>query len=369
MGVFDERVPVAQPGQPNPGAQQLSPFEMFKQNMVKAVAMAQAAKQNGSAGGMITPPIIGAVPTMAPPPVAPTSMGGTSAPARPMSPAMGPSNMRDAGPIAMPTVNQPRAMAPPTPPGYMTGYEFGTPAGRNAAIATGAIGSVMEAVSKFKQQKTDKERATAENYMNQIVAAQNSGDQETLNLLLSDPKVIKTLEKGLNYIMPKRPGEPPPPEAQGIQGALKKAQAAQQQNGRLPAPNTPGGVAIPQVSQAAQAMKQLGDMIAQERLRKAQQDPKYLESLATGTTLSGDQMNKAEAYQSGLELTPMQKAQLTTEDQKMYTSTAMQLTELDAQNRNLIAKLASDEKQQKIAAGPLYARVAIWRKTLGRSPL
>lgn len=295
----------------------------------------QGAKGGGAK--LISPGIVGQVPQM---------------PGRPAAPVGPPSQLGGTG-----TPNSPQSGL------FQTGFEFNNPQARNAAVATSAIQGVTQFIDQVKQRKEAKTAKQAENYMTQITAAQQAGDQEALNMLLEDPKVVKTLEKGLEFIMPKVPGEPPPPEAVGVTKALQKMQGKNQQQARLPAPNTPGGVIWPRMPQSVGNEQAIKDLTSSAALGKLQQDPQLAATLGTGTGLTGQEARDAERYQSGLALAPA-------DERKAFLANQGLIEQLDADNKKTLAEIASREKiamaglssaerQARISAGPLYFRAQI----------
>lgn len=303
----------------------------------------------GGSNPLVSHGIVGQVPQLPGPP----QVAGAGAPAMPTAASAMP--QRQAAPLGavsqtqLPSVNVQNPM-------FQTGFEFDTPKGRDAAVASSAIQGVTSLISQYKQRKDAKTTRQAENYMSQIAAMQQAGDQEGLNLLLEDPKVIKTLEKGLDYIMPKVPGEPPPPEATGVHNALKKMSQS-----RLPAPNTPGGVAIPRGPQSDVNTRALADLVTSAALKAAQNDPELAKRMGIGTGLSGKEATDAERYQAGLATAPA-------EERRQAMAYQSMLDGFDQENRRQIAELASKERlsgaanrsaeeQARISAGPLYARV------------
>ena len=257
--------------------------------------------------------------------------------------------------MGAPSQNQPQDSGPVPIGTYATGVEFGDKQGRNAAVVTNALQGVTSLISKYKQNQESKTRAKAEGYFNQIVAAQQAGDQQALALLLEDPKVIKTLEKGLNYFMPKVPGEPPPPEAMGVHGAIQKL-------GKM---NQPGGVSFPVQSKGASAQRAISDLTSTEALKRLQADPSLAGTLGLGTSLSGSETRTAERGQAGLELSPAQRTLMTHEDNRIYDANLQTMKLFQEKNKAELAQLAAQIQGQKdvatIHAGPLYERAKIAR--------
>jgi hypothetical protein len=321
----------------------------------------------GQGNPLISKGMPGQVPQM---PGAPQVPGAGAGGVGGASPAMSMPG-RITGPIGPATQNQPGSSQVIEPGLMRTGFEFNTGGGRDAAVVSSAIQGVSQFVSQAKQKKEEKTRAQAENYMSQIHAAQQSGDQETLNLLLQDPKVVSTLEKGLNYLMPKVPGEPPPPEATGVKKFLDKLTGKQSgmtnPNGpRLPTPNTPGGVAMPRQPQSASNAQAIQDIMSRAALQAMQSDPEMAKRMGLGTGLSGKEATEAERYQAGLASSPAAERQA-------YLAHVNLLEKFDNENRQLLAELASREKiaagtqattlaHARIATGPLYERAKAARE-------
>lgn len=280
-----------------------------------------------------------------------------------------------AAPPGAPTPNQPQSQGPPESGLYKSGFEFNTSGGRDAAVVTSAIQGVSQFLSQAKQKKEQKTKATAENYMSQIMAAQQAGDQETLNLLLQDPKVVSTLEKGLNYLMPKVPGEPPPAEALGVHSAITKLSKKQQSQQRLPAPNTPGGVSFPRMPQSASNESQMKDVITKAALEAVKNDPTLAQKLGIGTTLSGAETKQAEQWAAGLGISPAQQAAMAQDDKKLAQTFSMfkienetELKKLASTERMSSARNATELKAASISAGPMYERAKIAR-SLGEAQI
>lgn len=326
--------------------------------------MGKGVPGGGGANPLVSRGIPGQVPQM---PGAPQVAGAGAGGAMPGMSMPG----RTAGPLGAATQNQPVSQGPPQSGLMQTGFEFDTKQGRDAAVVTSAIQGVGQFISQAKQKKEAKTRAQAENYMSQIHAAQSSGDQETLNLLLQDPKVVSTLEKGLNYLMPKVPGEPPPPEATGVKKFLDKLRGKEtgmtNPNGpRLPAPNTPGGVAMPRAPQSQANAQAIQDVMSRAALQAMQNDPELAKRMGLGTGLSGKEATDAERFQAGLASSPAAERQA-------YLAHENLLEKFDNENRQLLTELASREKiaagsqaagleAARISAGPLYERAKIARE-------
>jgi hypothetical protein len=276
----------------------------------------------------------------------------------------------------------PRGMAAPTggvapragipmPGGFSTGFSFPNKQARDAATVEGAIANVSQAIDSYKKNKEAKLAQTAQNDMAQVLAAAQSGDQRMLDLLIGQSggkeaeKRLKRIEKGLGYIFPKEPGEPPPPEAKGVQGAIKQAKN-QKSGGGLQPVGKPGGVAIPQGDELAALEKQIKTQQAQALLQKMRSDPKFLEQMSTGSTMSGEQMQQAELVKSGLALSKDQEAKLDEADKAMWQKTALGLTKMETDLQADALAAWAEISRAKIATGPQWARVNAYRDYLGQ---
>lgn len=257
-----------------------------------------------------------------------------------------------AAPMGMPSGTQ---ISPMQPTNGMERFSFPDAKARDAAVASNALQGLSQVVTQFKNRQEEKTRSKAEGYMSQIIAAQQSGDQQALNLLLEDPKVIKTLEKGLNYFLPKVPGEAPTPESVGVHNAIKKAQS------RLPAPNTPGGVSIPRMGEAQVATQEAQRLAAVAALKKLQQDPELAAQQGLGTALSGAERHQAERFASSLEMTPAQESQLTMEDRKSLQAFDMFKQSQEEKLKEAAMYVHGQKEVAIIHSGPLYERARIAR--------
>lgn len=205
-----------------------------------------------------------------------------------------------------PTLFQPTPRTPAIEPGLMsTGFSFPNRAARNAAVVSGAIQNVGQALERFKRGQQDKISKQAEQYMTQILNAQDimtqyaqdpsnpvyQQAQQVYSMLTQDKKVAKILQKGLD--VPRMPEMGP--EAKGVISAAKKFK---QQKDGLPTANTPGGLVIPGGQSPQQ---QLANLIAAYKIRAAQQNPTALRQLATGTTLTPEEQHEAELVKTGQE--------------------------------------------------------------------
>lgn len=342
---------------PVPGEAKKNILDILKDLLPQMTSLAGGGGGPAGGGGaspLISPGMPGQVPPAPPVP----QVAGAGSPGSSM--AMGLPG-RTAGPIGPATQTPMPARGQVNNPLFQTGFEFSSPQGRNAAVVSSAIQGVTQFIGKAKERKDAKTKRQAENYMSQITAAQQSGDQETLNLLLEDPKIIKTLEKGLDYIMPKVPGEPPPPEAVGVKSALDKMVQM-----RLPAPNTPGGVAIPRQPQSVANQRAMADITSGEALKAVQADPTLARAQGLGTTLSGEELRKSEQWAAGLGISPAQQAKMNQEDRKI--AQAFQVASM--QNETALKEILSREKiseastkaeieAAKIHAGPMYERARL----------
>lgn len=322
MSVFDEKIPTA--------PQQTNPIAVFLDQLKKVQAQQQGARQTMPT--MRLPGQVGGAPPSLASPLPNVGGGQPLATTAPMgAPAAGPAIPHQA----------------PTPGGMQTGMEFSTKEGRNGAIVQGAIANITQAVAAAKNEKQEHVKRQAENYMSQIMAAQAAGDKQTLDLLLKDPKVIKTLEKGLDYIMPKTPGEPPPPEAQGLHAAMTKAQqkqAKQQQaNSPLPSPNTPGGVAIPQQSQATQDEAQTQAAIAKARKEALLGNPQLMQMMALG-------------------IPPVEVMKMDKEQIKTSLEISRDLTQMEMDLKKSIIESGAKVKVGKMSADSRMAMVGMYKE-------
>lgn len=350
---------------PDPATQQTGPQKASAILTALSQIMPGLGKMFGGGGGgagpQVSPGIIGQVPQA---PQVP-QVAGAGAGAGGVSGGAGPMAMpgRMAGPMG--PASQIQGAGTPNPPQsglYQSGFEFDTKKGRDAAVVTSAIQGVTQFLTQMKQRKEAKTARQAENYMTQIAAAQQSGDQEALNLLLEDPKVLSTLEKGLDFIIPKTPGEPPPPEATGVLKAINKMKAGQQ---RLPAPNTPGGVVWPRMPQAASNEAAAKDITSGAALKALQGDPQLARGMGLGTTLTGQEARDAERFQTGLATAPA-------EQRRQFLASQAMMDKIEAENKQQLAELASKkeiamagftstERQQSLANSPLFYRANIAR--------
>jgi len=326
---------------PEPGVIQEKPQSLSLQDLLKflsqAAPKAAAAMPSGGGGGPVMMP------------------GRVGQIGQPFSPTL-PNGMRLPGPMGMPTPNLPTPQNMPEMGAYNTGFEFSNKGARDAAVVTNAIQGLSSLVSGYKQKKEQKTRAQAENYMSQIIAAQQSGDTQALNLLLEDPKVIKTLEKGLEYYMPKVPGEKATPESEGIHSAIKKTQQ------RLAAPNTPGGVSIPRMSETQGAQNEAQRLAALAAMKKLQNDPELAAQQGLGTALSGEEAAKAARIAGGLGLSAAQYAQLEENDRKALQAFDMFKMEQENKLRQQAAEIQGQKDVATIHAGPLHERAQIARE-------
>lgn len=331
----------------------------------------QGMGNQGGGGGkgspLISPGMIGQVPQMPGVPQV-AGAGGGGMPQMQMPGGQPP---RMAAPMGSPSQNTSGSSMPPGNPLFQSGFEYNTPKGRDGAVVASAIQGVTQFLGQAKQKKEAKTKAQAEGYMSQIHAAQQSGDQDALNLLLTDPKVVSTLEKGLDFLMPKVPGEAPPPEAHGIKKFLDKLTGKQQggtnPNGpRLPQPNTPGGVIQPRAPQSQSNEQAMKDIISKAGLQAFQQDPNLAKQAGTGSALSGQEQRQAELYKNGLAISPEAQAKMSVEDKKLEQQWQM----FQKENQTEMKKIASQESiaaardkteltAARISAGPAYARAKV----------
>lgn len=213
------------------GSQKMSlqDFILQLQNLGKAASpiVNQIPGMQGQPARQLTPAIVGG---------APPQLAGGPPMQGAMTPGMGGmGGMMPTGGAPPPSVAQqfpqkgPESYPTPRPGGFETGFEFATKAGKNAAIVSGAISNIGQAVGKFKQQAFDKRRTAAEGYTTQIISMQKvindpntSPDvkktyQQMMQQMMQDPKVIKVFEKMQ---------DPTQPEHQGMRAAYEGANQA-----------------------------------------------------------------------------------------------------------------------------------------------
>lgn len=321
--------------------------------------------------------------TGAPPPPTTAASVGNVTPNQPTPPQFG-----GGGGVPMPNPRGPNpggGISPAgggTPPAQMplnnSRVEYDTKENAKSGSVQQIMNNLQQIIQSFTNKKSQQRANEAQNYVTQINQAQAAGDTGMVNALLSDPKVVKTIEKGLDYHFERQqkmnePQEAPPPEAIGLQKAVEaqaKSQSSQggqsqgqpqsqqqQQNplqklmaliknrgqqqpqAQLPMPNTPGGVMIPKPSQGQQNQ----NMVTNEQGRLLQSDPTYLRQQATGSTLDSNQNQQAEAIAKGLNVSPAQVKALGMQQQtaliKAYTSMAKDQMTYDIAQENNKTKL------------------------------
>jgi len=230
---------------PLPSAPQQSKAQSIMEILTRVLPQlgASMSPQAGAPPGGSPGRVGGAPPAMTAPP--------------PGAPGVDPRAAAAQAPRAMPAPAQqgPAYLPQPQPGAMQTGFEFNSKAGAKAATVSGVISNMTQAISRARQKQEESQRTKAANYASQLAQAMADGDQETVQMMLSDPKIVKTIEKGLDYVFPKEPGEPPPPEAKGVIQGIQKALGRgkfNQQNRPMPAAGQPGGVHLPRPSMAAQ---------------------------------------------------------------------------------------------------------------------
>lgn len=225
----------------------------------------------------------------------------------------------------------PPAASVPTPQtGSQSIGDFRTrSAARNAGMVSlgNSITGIVNSVTQRQQQK---KAALAENYMMQIgnlLASGDPKDRQKAEMILEDPKILKTLDKGLNY----RPlQEQVPPEAIGVNAAFQKIKQNMAGNKNALA----GDVArkpqqrpvLPQPTQGAQIQAMMNNAIMQ-RMKK---DPGFAFQLAKQTMLTSGEQASAEESQAGLTTSPAAQAQMDFQV-TLAKDTAMQSVIVEAQ--------------------------------------
>lgn len=322
------------------------------QKILAALQQAQSAsKQAGGAlqAGSAPPTTAGISPTPAPPPPLPFQSSGARAPVSPASP---------------------RGPSPPPPmPGGGSPTEFGSMKGAQQNTVQQTISNITQAISQAVEKKKAKQTKEAENYTIQLNQALENGDKDMVDTMLSDPKIVKTIEKGLDYHFTKmQGGEPAPPEASGVKAAIQKIMGKQQQpQAPLPKPGQPGGVMLPKPGPE----QQLQNAVANARLKAAQDDPNFLRQLATGTTLSSDEQRQAELVAKNLQIAPADVARFSAMEnqqimkvygqmavESMKAETAMARTQVSASSRETTAAIGAQGKVDSakiMAAARRYA--------------
>lgn len=278
MGVWDEKVPGKDPG---PGAPNPAILELMKTLFQSNPA---AGAPSGGGGGSVQMPsrvVTG-----------PPAVTGPS----PQNPNTPPSSA--GAPSAMPAM--PAGAAPQQAiPAYSGQMEFSTGAGRSGAVTSSAIGSVFGALHQITEKKTQDNIQHAQFLYDMVKTAQASGDEQTVNAVLGDPKKAKLIEKYLTGELPRLKGG----QAQGKGG----------QGGPPPKVNQPGGIALPRPNLEAQNAAKVQNIVG-ERLDK--RDPATIEALlGPGSSLSAKDFASATRAKFGLELSPVQVAAMSQEAQ------------------------------------------------------
>jgi hypothetical protein len=354
--------PIGIPGIPGSSGQmtQQQLMQLIAQIVAKSGAAAGQAKQ-GQNANMPTPLQVGQV----------GQPGGGGAPLIPFN------TTGAARPPAPPSQNSPQAMQIPMPQNL--GSSFPTKGAAVNAAAKEAIGGLAQLLNNYKQKKQEDETIKAQGYFSQIMAAsQNPSDpqsQKILSVLGSDPKVMKTIEKGMDYTFAKEPGgpqEPEPPESKGLKGAIQRLlgqqsqQQKQAQNRPLPAPGQPGGIMLPGPTQSAQlqAQKESGALSA------AQQSPEVRAQMS-GVGVSPEteaRLSTAERIASGHDF-----AKYSVELEKAKSEAAK--ADADYQRQMLANKGRIDATtsyariitQGRVQAAQIQAQASLMR-TLGKAP-
>jgi hypothetical protein len=282
-----------------------------------------------------------------------------------------------ARPPAPPMGGTPQPQQVPMPQNL--GSSFPTHGAAVNATAKEAIGGLAELVNNYKKKKQEDETIKAENYFSQLMtASQNPSDptnQKIIQVLGSDPKVMKTIEKGMEYTFAKEPGGPPgeePPESHGLKAAIQKLlgkqtqQQQQAQNRPLPAPGQPGGIMLPGPTQSAQlqAQKESGALSA------AQQSPEVRAQMS-GVGVSPEteaKLSTAERIAAGHDF-----AKFSVELEKTKSEAAKADAEYTKQmlaNKGRIdagTAVARINAQAKVSAAQIQAQASLLR-TLGKAP-
>jgi hypothetical protein len=315
------------------------------------------------------------------------------------------------GGVPMPVQQGPRSPSNlPAPGGFSTGFEFSNPKAAKSAAIQGTMMNLQKTLEQYTNKKNERITNEAQNYVAQVNAAIASGDKDMVNALLSDPKVLKTIQKGMDYHFEKMQNmqeapEPAPPEAIGVQKGIESSpqvqkagqgggqpgqggppqmgqpgQQQQQQNpmqklqamiqqmkqnqiprqnapGSLPMPNTPGGVMIPKTG----IPQQNQNIVDNERNRQLQ-DPNQRQAAATGSMLSSDQNKQAEMIAKGLDISPADVKKMDMSTQALVTRTMGQVyveqmkaqAQIDAIDRRnqgnmSVAKINSQGRQNSAA--------------------
>jgi hypothetical protein len=213
-----------------------------------------------------------------------------------------------ASPVAPPSQGRPQATQTPVP---QLGSSYDTQAASKGAVAQSVVNSVIQMANQAKQKRQQDESLKAENYFSQLMtAAQNPSDpnnQKIIQILTSDPKIMKTIEKGLDYSFaqePAKPTKPEPPEAKGLKAAVQRMFHGKPQPTSQPAAGQPGGIVLPGPTQAGQL--QAAQQSAQ--LSGLQQSPELRQSVAglRPTPAEEAKLDTAERIAAGKDFTSYQ---------------------------------------------------------------
>jgi hypothetical protein len=317
MGTWDEKVPGSDPGMPG-------------------------ASVGGGGVGAPNPAMLEFLKTLfAPPSAAPMGGGGQPSVQMPSRVVTGPPQVNNPSPgnpntppssagaasgmPAMPAGSAPQQAVP----AYSGQMEFSTGAGKGGAITSSAIGSVFGAIHQMTEKKNQDNIQHAQFLYDMVKTASAAGDMQTVNAVLGDPKRRKMIEKYLTGELPRVPVQPG-----------QKADAN-------PKVNQPGGIALPQPSQASKNNAMVED-IKREKLES--RDPAMLEALLPGSSLSPKDFKQAMRAQYGMELSPAQlqamSEQSKMELQKSKSAVEQLLIEKYADYNKALALEGMKEKSQ-----------------------
>lgn len=270
MGEMDEKSPVA-----TPDKGKITPEGLMK--MVQG--MLSQFQSKGQPGG-----------------------GGTSF--LPGTVAPGPSANINFNPLGSP--GGPIQTAPPRPPMGIPpsgGESIGNFKDRTTTTNAGlvSLGNSLSGIfNTLGQKEHAKKAAMAENYLlqiNSLLASGDEKDRQKAMMILEDPKIRKTLKTGLEYVPLE---EEVPPEAQGVQSAVKKIADGQQKKQPI----------LPQPSTQQKVQAAMSNAI----LQKLQQDPASAISMMGGSQLTSAEERASEFYEKGLGLSPNQVSAMTLQE-------------------------------------------------------
>jgi hypothetical protein len=256
-----------------------------------------------------------------------------------------------ARPVAPPSQNRPQANQLPMPD-LQTSYP--TDQAVKAGVTKSAIDSVIQLVNSTKQKKQQDESIRAENYFSQIMtAAQDPSDpnnKKILDVLTGDPKVMKTIEKGLDYTFAQDNStkKPEPPESHGLKAALQKMVGKQAPLPKSqPAAGQPGGILLPGPTAAAKLLAQMQS----GQLSAAQQSPQVRQQIS-GMAPSAEtqaKLDTTERIAAGRDFTLAQIA---------YEKSKDEAAKLDAEyNKQKLANQGRTESATAVARINAQARV------------